>query len=139
MTEGPRSWLAGRVFQFESAEVTTVQLVRYAGASDDYNRIHFDLPFAEAAGLGGVVAHGMLTMAFMGRAVTDAIGPEGFVRYLSARFTSPVRPGDVVWVEGRVLEAREEGAFRVLRINLSARVRERLVAVGEAELRVPHR
>ncbi|MEW6121798.1 MAG: MaoC/PaaZ C-terminal domain-containing protein [Pseudomonadota bacterium] len=137
MTDTPHQWQAGHVFALETEPVTTQQLVRYAGASDDYNRIHYDLPFAEASGLGGVIAHGMLTMAFMGRAVTDAIGPAGFVRRLSARFVAPVRPGDVVRVEAKILEARDEAGARHVRADLTARVGGRPVAVGEAELRLP--
>lgn len=133
-----RDWSAGHVFTLETAPVTTQQLVRYAGASDDYNRIHYDLPFAEASGLGGVIAHGMLTMAFMGRAVTDAMGAAGVVRRLSARFIAPVRPGDTVQVTAKILETRDEAGARHVRIDLTARVGGRPVAIGEADLRLPH-
>lgn len=134
---GPASWPVGHRFEGENAPVTTEQLARYAGASDDYNRIHYDLPFAEASGLGGVIAHGMLTMAFMGRAVSDVAGPPAFVRRLSARFTAPVRPGDAVRVAGEVKGVREEDGRRLLTLDLAARVGERQVAVGEAEIAVP--
>lgn len=137
MTSEPRAWRIGQVFVLKTEAVTTEQLVRYAGASDDYSRIHYDKPFAEAAGLGGIIAHGMLTMAFMGRVASDAAGVGGFVRNLTARFVAPVRPGDVVRVEGKVLEVREEADGRHIRADLAARVRGRPVAVGEAEFRVP--
>ncbi len=137
MTARPQSWQPGDVFSLETDPVTTQQLVRYAGASDDYHRIHYDAPFAEAAGLGGVIAHGMLTLAFMGRAVSSAAGPSGFVEALSGRFVSPVRPGDVVVVEGKVLDVRQEGGTRHIRADLTARVAGRPVATGAAELRIP--
>ncbi len=112
--------------------VTTVQLVRYAGASDDYNRIHYDQAYAiEQAGLGGVVAHGMLTMAFMGRAVTGWAGPAAFVRHLDARFTAPVRPGDVVSVTLLVTDA-DDGADDGVYLRLTALVGDRVVAEGSA-------
>lgn len=112
--------------------ITTTQLAMYAGASDDYNRIHYDQDYAKSAGLGGVIAHGMLTMALMTRALTDWAGPGGTVRKLSARFVAPVRPGDVVSVEV-VVEAREEMAERHdLACSATAKVGERTVATLDA-------
>ena len=119
-------------FELLTEVVTTQQLVRYAGASDDYNRIHYDLPFANEAGLGGVIAHGMLTMGFMARAVTDWAGPRGRVRRIAARFTAPVRPGDVVHVTGSVLAQTREGEATVVQCRLSADVGGRPVSSGEA-------
>jgi acyl dehydratase len=119
-------------FELLTDVVTTQQLVRYAGASDDYNRIHYDLPFANEAGLGGVIAHGMLTMGFMARAVTDWAGPRGQVRRIAARFTAPVRPGDMVRVTGSVLAQTGEGEATVVQCRLSADVDGRPVASGEA-------
>lgn len=104
----------GDRFTLVKDPVTTVQLVMYAGASGDFNRIHYDLPYAQEAGLGGVIAHGMLTMGFAAQAVTDWAGPGAFVRDLSARFLIPVRPGDRVTVEGRVDEVREEDGGRIV-------------------------
>lgn len=138
MTAASRIWRVGQVIVLKTEAVTTEQLVRYAGASDDYSRIHYDKPFAEAAGLGGIIAHGMLTMAFMGRIASDAAGPGGLVRSLTARFVAPVRPGDAVRVEGKVLDVTDEGGTQLVRLDLAARVRGRPVAVGEAEVRVPH-
>ena len=54
----------GETFSIRRGPITTTQLVMYAGASGDFNRIHYDHPFAVQKGLGGVIAHGMLTMAF---------------------------------------------------------------------------
>jgi acyl dehydratase len=122
---------AGRVAQTTMPPVTTVQLVRYAGASGDFNRIHYDQPFAVEAGLGGVIAHGMLTMAFMARAVGGWVGPRGRVRRISARFTSPVRPGDTVRVQATVTAPFDGMAMAC---TLEAWVGETRVAVGEAEL-----
>lgn len=126
----------GSSFELQAEPVTTQQLVRYAGASDDYNRIHYDLPYATEAGLGGVIAHGMLTMAFMARAATDFAGPRGRVERIAARFTSPVRPGDVVRVSGTVLDQRREGSEGRLECRLSAEVGGRSVAAGETTLRL---
>ena len=119
----------GATFDRTLPPVTTVQLVRYAGASDDYNRIHYDQAYAsQEAGLGGVIAHGMLTMAFMGSTVVAWAGPTALVRHLDGRFTAPVRPGDVVSVRAEVTTV--DGDDRHLR--LVARVGDRTVAEGNA-------
>ena len=122
---------AGSRFELLSDVVTTQQLVRYAGASGDYNRIHYDLPYATEAGLGGVIAHGMLTMAFMARAATDWAGPRGRVLRIGARFTAPVRPGDAVHVSGSVLSKIRIGDAGEVRCTLEADVAGRPVASGE--------
>lgn len=120
----------GDRFTLVKDPVTTVQLVMYAGASGDFNRIHYDLPYAEEAGLGGVIAHGMLTMGFAAQAVTDWAGPGAVVRDLSARFLIPVRPGDRVTVEGRVEEVREEDGSLVVGIGFDATTASGRVAAG---------
>ena len=53
----------------QNEEITHTQLVKYAGASGDFNPIHTVVPFAEEAGLGGVIAHGMMIMGFIGKAI----------------------------------------------------------------------
>ena len=95
--------------------VTRVQLARYAGASGDFNPIHLDEPYAMAAGMGGVIAHGMLSMAFLAEAVARWSGPASVAR-IEARFKSIVRPGDSLTVRGTVVEATE--ADRTVRLRL---------------------
>lgn len=70
--------------------VPRVQLVRYAGASGDFNAIHWNDRTAVGVGLPGVIVHGMLTMALAGRIVTDWVGDPGAVTELGVRFTRPV-------------------------------------------------
>src|SRR3989475_12478474 len=82
--------------------IEQIQLTRYAGASGDFNPIHQDEAFARAAGMGGVFAHGMLSMGFVAQAITDWAGA-GTVRKLGVRFAALVRPTDVVTPLGRVL------------------------------------
>lgn len=94
----------GDWFELSKDPISTVQLVMYAGASGDFNRIHYDLPFAQEAGLGGVIGHGMLTMGFLGQLVMQWAGPKSHVVELSARFLKPVRPGDVCILSGKVTE-----------------------------------
>lgn len=120
-------------FELRKAPVTTRQLVMYAGASGDYNRIHYDQAFAVEAGLGGVIAHGMLTMGFAAQCVTDWAGPRSFVSDISGRFLSPVKPGDAVAVTGTVTAV--EG--RDCSLSLVAHVDDRTVFQGSATVRLP--
>ena len=77
-----------------TVQLSRVQLVRYAGASGDFNPIHWNPRVALEVGLPDVIAHGMLTMACAGRIVTDWIGNPGLVSGLETRFTRPVIVAD---------------------------------------------
>jgi len=85
--------------------IQQIQLTRYAGASGDFNPIHQDDAFARAAGMGGVFAHGMLSMGFVAQSVTDWLGV-GSVKKIGVRFAGLVRLGDVVTCRGTVLAKR---------------------------------
>jgi acyl dehydratase len=77
-------------------DLTRTQLVMYAGASGDYNPLHTDEVFAtQVAGFPGVFAHGMLTMALTGKALTDWVG-DGRLRSFGVRFRGQVWPGDTL-------------------------------------------
>ncbi len=89
--------------------VQRVNLVMYAGASGDFNIIHWNERIATAVGLPNVIAHGMFTMAEAGRVVTDWAGDPGAVVEYGVRFSKPVPvpdddKGAVVEVSGRVAE-----------------------------------
>ena len=86
--------------------INNVQLVRYAGASGDFNPLHFDPSIGEAAGFGGVIAHGMLIMGFVGEAITNWI-PNHHLKKFRARFTGITRPGDIITITGKVIEKKE--------------------------------
>ncbi|QFZ23514.1 MaoC family dehydratase [Saccharothrix syringae] len=101
-----------------SVRVTRADLVRYAGASGDFNPIHWNERFAREVGLPGVIAHGMLTMALAGRVVTDWVGDPGAVVEYGVRFGRPVPvpdddEGALVEVTGKVAKVLEDGTFRV--------------------------
>jgi len=97
--------------------IDRTQLVRYAGASGDFNRIHFDEPFAREAGHPSVIAHGMLAAAFFGQLLCDWVGPTS-VRRLSVRFKSITYPGDVVTCRGQILELRNENEHRAVELRV---------------------
>lgn len=112
--------------------LTRATLVRYAGASGDFNVIHWNERVAKSVGLPDVIAHGMLTMATAGRVVTDWVGDPGAVESYGVRFTAPVvvpddDTGATVVVEGTVEEKLDGG--RVV-VGLTARVGEGDVLSG---------
>ena len=73
-----------------TVHIDRAQLVRYAGASGDFNAIHWNPRAASSVGLPDVIAHGMLTMALAGRVVTDWVGDPGAIVDYGVRFTRPV-------------------------------------------------
>ena len=82
--------MVGTVLPPLTVTFTRTHLVRYAGASTDFNPIHYSERSAARVGLPGVVAHGMLTMGAALRVITDWAGDPAAVRSYSARFTKPV-------------------------------------------------
>jgi acyl dehydratase len=88
--------------------LTRTDLVRYAGASGDFNPIHHDEEFARGAGNPTVFGHGMLTAGFVARCITDFVGAENLRRY-KVRFATRVWPGDTITCGGRVTRRYEEG------------------------------
>lgn len=98
--------------------ITRAQLIRYAGASGDFNPIHWNERFAKEVGLPDIIAHGMLTMALGGRVVTDWLGDPGRLIEYSVRFTRPVvvpdnSEGALVEYTAKVAQVREDGTARV--------------------------
>jgi len=98
--------------------VTRADLVRYAGASGDFNPIHWNQRVATSVGLPDVIAHGMFTMALAGRAVTDWTGDPGVLVEYQVRFGRPVvvpddDAGAEVTVRGKVGALLEDGRVRV--------------------------
>jgi acyl dehydratase len=82
--------------------IERIQLVRYAGASGDFNPIHVDEEFARAAGYPKVFAHGMLVMGFLGQLLADWAGSPTRVMRIACRFRAITWPGDVITCSGRV-------------------------------------
>jgi acyl dehydratase len=103
----PGTELAPRQYQ-----VTRRDLVRYAGASGDFNVIHWNERIAKSVGLPDVIAHGMLTMALAGRFLTEWAGDPGAITEYGVRFSAPVvvpddDKGATVEVAGTVTERLE--------------------------------
>jgi acyl dehydratase len=107
---------AGQSLPPLTKHVTVEQIQRYAEASGDRNPIHLDETFARSAGLPGVIAHGMLTMAFANQMLTDWLGDRSLLKRLQGRFAGMVLPGDDVTASGTV--ASKDPQTRRVVINL---------------------
>lgn len=107
----------------QSFPIQRVNLVMYAGASGDFNPIHWNEKFATSVGLPDVISHGMFTMAEAARVVTDWVGDPGAVEEFGVRFTRPVvvpddGTGAVLEVTAKVAEKLDG---RRVRVDLAAR------------------
>lgn len=119
--------------------ITRGDLVRYAGASGDFNPIHWNERFAKSVGLPDVIAHGMYTMATAIRIVTDWAGDSAAVVEYSVRFTRPVvvpdPDGARLEVSGEVRGIRDDG---LVEIDLTATVDgQTVLAKARAIVRPP--
>ncbi|GIE86581.1 MaoC family dehydratase [Actinoplanes regularis] len=108
----------GDVLEPQTFRITRADLVRYAGASGDFNPIHWSERTATGVGLPGVIAHGMFTMALVGRAATAWAGAGDAVKEFSVRFSRPVPVPDTdegteVIVTAAVKEVTENGDTRL--------------------------
>jgi acyl dehydratase len=116
--------------------ITRDSLVRYAGASGDFNPIHYRDDFAQSVGLPGVLAHGMLTMGLAVQTVVDFVGDSGKILDYQVRFTKPVlvdASGATVEVSAKVIEIDDNS--KTARIDLTAVCAE-LTVLGKAQVRV---
>jgi acyl dehydratase len=120
--------------------VTRADLVRYAGASGDFNPIHWNQRVATSVGLPDVIAHGMLTMALAARVVTAWTGNPGALLEYQVRFGRPVvvpddETGTTVSVRGRVAAVLDDDRFRVDLTVTSAG--EKVLSLARAVVRLP--
>ena len=121
----------------QSFPVDRATLVRYAGASGDFNAIHWNERVATSVGLPNVISHGMLTMALTGRVVTDWVGDPGAVVEFGTRFTRPVVVPDddlgaTVEISGKVSAKDDDGTAVVTMTVMSGGV----TVLGKAQARV---
>jgi acyl dehydratase len=127
----------GQVIGTSEFLLTRDSLVRYAGASGDFNPIHYRDDIAQSVGLDGVLAHGMLTMGAAVQVAVDWVGDAGKVIDYGVRFTKPVfvdaKDGAVLVVTGKIGEIDAENGE--VRVDLTATFNETAV-LGKAQARV---
>ncbi|SDK12909.1 MULTISPECIES: MaoC family dehydratase [Bradyrhizobium] len=100
--------------------ITRHTLALYCGASGDHNPIHVDIDFAKAAGFPDVFSHGMLVMAYLGQALTDAIAPHR-IRSFATRFAAITQLGARLTCEGHVTELFADNGESRIRLALTTK------------------
>jgi len=131
------------VLPAQTLPIRRVDLVKYAGASGDFNPIHWNERFAQSVGLPDVIAHGMFTMASAIRVVTDWCGDPAMVVDYQVRFTKPVvvpdgvdaESGARLTVTGKVSAVNEDGTVRVDLVATSEG--EKVLGLARAVVRLP--
>lgn len=123
--------------RLEADPISRTTLALYAGASGDHNPMHIDIDYAKAAGQSDVFAHGMLSMAYLGRAVTNWV-PQTALRSFFTRFTAITRVGEKITVTGKVAEKMQSGGENRVKLELSAaNEKGEVKATGEAIVALP--
>ncbi|OPG15547.1 MaoC/PaaZ C-terminal domain-containing protein [Ferroacidibacillus organovorans] len=121
----------------ERGPIGAEQLARYAQISGDFNPIHLDEKAAIEAGLEGIIAHGMLSMAYLGSMITRAIADVGELVDLTVRFRGMVKLGDLVTCEGTVTNLIDAPEGKVATIAVLVKTNHRDVAIkGTASVQV---
>ena len=119
---------------------TTIEIVDryraiyYAGASGDFNPIHIDPEFGQAVGLGGVILHGLCTLGFVAKAVTDWTGDPGKLKRIKCRFAAPVHLGDTVSIRADVTEVK--GGRARLKLTVTTQEKVEVLTTTSAEVTV---
>ena len=127
-------WNTGDELPLMKTETLTRHaLALYCGASGDHNPIHVDFDYAKEAGLDDVIAHGMLSMGYLGKMLTNWI-PQKQIRSYQARFTAMTHIGETVSCSGRIANKWEEEGRWLARIELFAETPQSQTIIGEAEV-----
>ena len=119
--------------------LTRTTLALYAGASGDHNPMHIDIDFARASGMPDVFAHGMLSMAWLGRLLTNW-APQRDLREFSVRFSAITHVGERIICTGRVADKLERDGEALIRVVVAtANEAGEVKLTGEAFIAVPRR
>src|SRR5512136_1265579 len=119
---------------------TTMQLVKFAGASGDYYQIHYDKDIAQANGLPGVIVHGWLTLSFLGQMVTDWIGESGNVEKISGSYRGMNLVHEEIFCYGKVNKKYSENGKNLARVEIWAEnPRGEKTVTGTAVVSLPSR
>ncbi len=116
----------------ELAPITRTTLALFGGASGDHNPIHIDIDFAKKAGMPDVFAHGMLSMAYLGRMLTNW-QPQSQLRRFSNKFAAITHLQDVITCTGKVVEILEQNGETLARCEIqAAKASGEQTLIGEA-------
>ncbi len=105
----------------------------YAGASGDFNPIHIDPEFGKMVGLAGTILHGLCTMAFAVKTVTDQLGDPGKLKKFKCRFSAPVMMEDTITTQGTVTDIKDGLGYIDLKVTkqTGGEVLQKVAAVVE--------
>lgn len=118
--------------------ITREQIFDYADASGDYNPIHVDEESGKKAGLGGIIAHGLLSFAFITQLMTDWLPDPMNLKKIWARFVNMVRPGEEFTIHGWVREKYSRDGLNYVECELISENQEgRKAIVGKATAILP--
>ena len=121
-------------------DVTTQQLVKWAGASGDYYQIHYDKDFAQATGLPSVIVHGRLKSSFLGQLLSDWVGEEGWVKKVSVQHRGMDFPAEQMICKGKVTSKRVEDGENLVELEVwTENPRGEKTAPGSAVVALPSR
>ena len=122
----------GEILPEVADTIERLDLIRYAGASGDFNPIHWNDEVARAVGLPGVITHGMYSMGIAARMVTGWVGDPAAVKRLRVRFSAMIEPGQTLTAKGEVAEV--DGRRVLIRFHAEDEKGEKVLSKGEAEL-----
>lgn len=141
-TEGPffEDLSVGLTLQLAKPAITRLQIAKFAGASGDFNPSHVDEDIArEIGGMGGVFAHGMIGMGFIGQMLTDFLADRP-LRMFSTRAVQIVRPGDSLTCHAGVSRKWVEDEDNLVEFDVKAvNQRGEVTHTGKAVVVLPHR
>lgn len=134
-----RRYAAGvRIPILRIAPISRATLALFAGASNDHNPMHIDLDAARAAGMDDVFAQGMLSMAYLGRVLTNAFGPRS-LREFGVRFVAVTHVRDRLECAAEVLSVADHDACQRLDLRLTViNPRGEAVLLGDAAVEIEH-
>ena len=104
---------------YTTSSISRTTLALFAGASGDHNPMHIDIDFAKKFGMEDVFAQGMLSMAYLGRLLTNLV-PQTAIRQYGVRFGSITNLRDKITCSGKVLEKYEENGEKLVKLEVAA-------------------
>ena len=113
--------------------ITRHTLALYCGSSGDHNPIHVDIDFAKESGFDDVIAHGMLSAAYLSRMITNWV-PQSAIRKWRNRFTAMTNIGDIVVCSGEIVEKFEKNGEKYVRVELQTKTQKEQTIVSEVLL-----
>jgi 3-hydroxybutyryl-CoA dehydratase len=131
----------GDIFPVLNKTVTQQNIRDYANISGDLNQLHLDEKFAQKTAFGGIVAHGMLTLAYVSEMMTAIFGKEWLSNgHLDVRFKHPARPGDELVLRGEVISI----VTRKTRVTINCDIQcknqnSQLILIGNCRVKLPRK